>query len=112
MNKLTLATVGDGVAEELFQNALARILANIEDVNTDAEAKRSITLTMTFEPTADRRGAKVFVGCAMKVAGTKPHGSYVGIGRHEGELTAVEALRQEEMFPTPQGQPRIVEGGA
>lgn len=110
MNKLSLQSVGDGVAEELFQNALERVLANIDDLNTEAEAKRSIVLTISFEPSEDRRGSKVFVNCAMKLAGTRPHSSFVGIGRNEGELVAVPALVQEEMFPKPLGQPRVVEG--
>jgi hypothetical protein len=110
--KLTLETAGDGVAEELFQQALARVLTNIDDPNTEANAKRSITLTMSFEPSDDRRGSKVHIQCAMKLAGAKPVGTYIGIGRDNGQLAAVEALRQEEMFPIPVGAPRLAEGNS
>lgn len=107
---MTLATVGEGALEELFQNALARVLANIDDPNTAAKAKRSLTLTLAFEVDENRRSSTVRLHVGTKLAGSVPHTVHVRIGQHEGELAAVEAMPQSEMFPQPHGVPRAVEG--
>ena len=110
-NTMTLATVGDGALEELFQAALARVLANIDDPNTAAKAKRSITLSLSFEVDENRRSSTVRLNVGTKLAGTVPHTTHVHIGQHDGALAAVEAMPQAEMFPQPHGVPREVVGG-
>jgi hypothetical protein len=65
---LSLENICGGAVEEVFQRELAYILANIADVNTDAEAKRKITFEFTFEPFDDRSGAKVIFACKSKQA--------------------------------------------
>lgn len=56
--KMTLATIAGGVAEELFQYELGRVLPNMKDPNTPATARRRITLTFDFVPHEDRNGAR------------------------------------------------------
>lgn len=108
---VTLSNLADGVAEELFQAAMRRVLENLDDPNTDAKPVRRITLTLTFKTDEERRSAALDVACATKLAPMKPHGTHVFIGRHAGSLMAVEALRQEEMFPEPASKPTVVRGG-
>jgi hypothetical protein len=42
MKELTLDTVADGVANELFQREMANIASNICDQNTKAKGKRTL----------------------------------------------------------------------
>ena len=42
---LSLETIASGTVPEKFQRALEKVLENILDPNTDAKAKRQITVT-------------------------------------------------------------------
>jgi hypothetical protein len=106
---LKLDSICEGAAGELFENALEAVLANIDDANADAKATRRIVLTISFKPSdEDRRSALTAVSCVTKLAGVKPVGTVVAIGRHEGKLAAVEMAPQEELFPKPTGRPVAV----
>lgn len=107
----TLATVGHGAAEELFGDALARVMANVDDPNTKATAKRTITLRVTITPNEKRDAASINVSCDVKVAAVAPVESVAMMGRHEGRLALVEALRQEDLFTTPEAKLESVAGG-
>jgi hypothetical protein len=65
--QVTLGNLCGGAVEEVFQREFAEVLANIGDVNTDAEAKRKITLEFTVAPFEDRSGAQVTFSCKSKV---------------------------------------------
>jgi hypothetical protein len=108
---VTLAGLASGAVEELWQAALAQVLENIDDPNTDADTKRKIALTFDIEPEESRKSAKITFRCAVKTAGVRAVGTSVFIGRHEGRLAAVEALAQEELFPRPAAKPALVSGG-
>lgn len=64
---VTLSNLCGGAVEEVFQREFAEVLGNIGDVNTDAEAKRKITLEFTIAPFEDRSGAQVTFACKSKV---------------------------------------------
>ena len=106
----TLASVADGAAEALFADALTKVLENIDDLNTEAKAPRTITLTITIRPDERRQSGVVSVGCKTKMPTTKPVTNTVFMGRHLGKLAVVEAMPQEDMFTEPHGKPRAVEG--
>lgn len=105
---VALGNIADGAAEELWQDALQKVLDNIEDPNTDEKAKREIVMRFTITPDGDRRHAKVAVGCTTKLCGVQAIKARLLIGKHLGRMVAREAERQEEMFPTPQGKPEAV----
>lgn len=64
---VTLSNLCGGAVEEVFQREFSEVLKNIGDVNTDAEAKRKITLEFTVQPFEDRSGAQVTFACKSKV---------------------------------------------
>lgn len=99
---LTLQTLANGVAEELFQLELDRVLNNIDDPNTDHKPARSIALIVTFQPDEDRRLAAVTVEAKTKLAGVRARGTVIFLGRRQGVMTAIEQLTQEELFPPVQ----------
>jgi len=107
---VTLATLAEGAPEELFREALRAVLANVDDPNTDWKARRRIQLTFDVATDEERRSAKVTVACSTKLAGIRPVATFVHIGRRGGVLAAVEAARNEELFPTDKqaGRPQAV----
>lgn len=105
---MTLTTVAEGAAEELFQTALSQLLINIDDPNTKAETVREIVLRVRFKPDDSRRKSAVLVECKTKLAAAKPVGAMVAIGYHKGVLSCVEPMKQEELFPTPRSKPEAV----
>lgn len=101
-NNVTLDTLGGGALAELFSEDLARVLANINDPNTDEKAKRSITMTVTFTPNKDRDQADISIFCSAKLAGIPKVSSQVFIGRQAGKLVAVEHNpKQSDLFDQP-----------
>ncbi len=106
---LRLDKMAGGAAEELFQNALAMVLDNLQDPNTDWKKKRQITLRIAFHTDEERRNAHCEIGCETRLAGIKPVPTIVHLGRHLGAAVAIEALRQEELFTEPHGRPRRLE---
>lgn len=63
---VSLSNLCGGAIEEIFQKEWAAVLANIADINTNAEAKRKLTLELTVKPFEDRSGAQVTFSCKSK----------------------------------------------
>lgn len=98
--KVTLLTVCDGAATEVFQRALENILDNIQDVNTDPEAKRKIALVFTISPSEDRAAAVVTMDCQEKTVPCSSIGSTILISRSSGKREAyAQGAKQEPLFP-------------
>ena len=108
VKEITLTGLASGAAEELWMQALTQVLDNLADPNTDHAPKREILLKFMFKQDDERRVGAVQIACTTKLAGVKGVRVLLYYGRHEGIRTAVEAERQEEMFPTPSGKPRPV----
>lgn len=87
---LTLVTLADGAALELFQSELDRVLRNIQDPNTDAKPVRKITLEVSFHPDEAREVGEVKVKASARLAGSKGAKTRVFFGRHKGQLVATE----------------------
>ena len=109
--QVTLSNLADGAADELFIDALAKVMDNIADPNTDHKAKRAITLQFTITADEERRVGDISVACSTKLAGVR--GIKVGVyfGTENGLKVAVEAPRQQDMFPTADSLLRKVEKG-
>lgn len=52
---LTLASLGGGAAEEMFGEALQKVLASIDDPNQPSKKARVLSLTVTMTPLVDDR---------------------------------------------------------
>lgn len=89
-NFVSLESLGQGAAVELFQEALADVLNNILDPNTKAATARAVTLTVTFKPDEDRTFANAVIDVKAKLAPAKGVGTAVYIGRHAGMPVATE----------------------
>jgi hypothetical protein len=99
MTKVTLDTVAKGGAPELFEHALEEVLANIQDQNTDAKAKRSITMTFTFAPMEDREMVATALQVKTKLAPVAAVVSRIYVSPFDGVLEATtEDPRQLDAF--------------
>ena len=99
---MTLATLNDGAAVEMFDMELLKILDNIADVNTDPEQKREITLRVVLHPDIDRRQAVVDIECKSKMAAHRGSETTVYLGKIEGVRVAVESgLNQGSLWDKP-----------
>jgi len=87
---VTLTSLADGAALELFQSELDRVLRNIQDPNTDSTVVRKVTLEVTFHPDEQREVGDVRVKASAKLAGLKGARTRVFFGRHKGQLVATE----------------------
>jgi hypothetical protein len=79
--ELNLSTICGGAADEVFRRELQEVLANIADVNTPAEAKRSITLKFIFSPLKDRGASQVQLECNSKIASVEKTDGTIFISR-------------------------------
>jgi hypothetical protein len=70
---MSLASLGGGAAEEMFGEALQKVLTSIDDPNHPAKKARVLTLTVTMTPlTEDRTVASTQIQVDVKVP--KRHG--------------------------------------
>lgn len=66
--KLSLTNIKGGGAVEMFDRALAKVLENINDINTTLKP-REINLKVTFQPSDDRTLVAMSVACSPKLQG-------------------------------------------
>lgn len=85
---LSLDNVGGiGVARELFQHELDRVIANLVDVNADPLAKRSVSFDVQFQP-GDDGEVRVFLQASSKIAPFRGVAGVVFVGRRDGKPAA------------------------
>jgi hypothetical protein len=87
---VTLTSIANGAAMELFDHELKRVIENIMDPNTDAEAKRAITIKIVIAPDDNRNIGFASVEVSSKLSGVKPVSSTMYFGKKDGELVAVQ----------------------
>lgn len=96
---VTIYTIGNGVLGELFDRELERVVADILDLNSEADAARSITIKVAIKPDENRNFGQVGISVASSLGKPKPVGSTMWFGRKNGKIIAVENQpSQAEMF--------------
>lgn len=109
--QITLATLGGGAAEEMFGEALQKVLANIDDPNMDPKSKRRITLTLVFHPSDMRDMAELEVEVDTKLAGRRGHTTraFFGKSAESGRYEAAESNpKQTKLQFTEEGRMPVV----
>jgi hypothetical protein len=112
IRECSLATLLGGGAVERFDDEIKRVVENILDPNTEPKAKRSVTLTVTIEPTLERDKGVVVAAVKTKLAPPKKDGTLWYFGRRNGRAAAIEQdPQQPKMFEEEPAKPRAVDGG-
>jgi len=62
---LTLTSIGEGIVEELYEDGLQKILANIEDEATNRIKPRKLVIEFTFE--AEEEGKELDIHITSRV---------------------------------------------
>jgi hypothetical protein len=86
--KLTLANIANGVAPELFERELSKVLENVADPNTKSDAVRSITLQVKILPDPNKEGAVISVFASSKLAPVKQAIGTTHFGKNGGKFEA------------------------
>lgn len=90
MELVSLETIGQGAACEIFMDELGRVIRNICDPNTDAKKIREITISFKLSPTEDRKFAAMAISGNSKLAPMKPAGVGIYLGIKHGHPVAKE----------------------
>ena len=110
---ITLDNLGGGAASEMFQGSLEKVIENIVNPNTKAEAVRTITLKVKIKPTKkDRSLCTVELSCDEKVAAVLPFETAMFVGMQHGVAAATEyAPQQGQLFDEPKKNNMIAIAG-
>lgn len=99
MTKLTdvdLVTICRGAAPEVFAHEFRKVLANVQDLNTDPTEVRTITMKFKFKPLDSREEAQVRMEIQTKLAAVAPVGGHMFMGRSDGQFRATTHDTQQE----------------
>ena len=90
MELVKLSTLANGAVSERFEDALAEMIENIQDVNTEPTLKRAITLTLTISPDDKRDYGMVEVAVKTRLAPLKSVGTVFHMGIQNGHAVVYE----------------------
>src|SRR6185437_2709628 len=85
---LSIDNMANGAVYEMLGEALKRMAANISDPNTEATARRGISIKIVALPYKDRSGAEYSIAVETKLAGIRPAEGTMYIARRGGEYLA------------------------
>jgi hypothetical protein len=107
---INLGNLCGGAALEVFEDAVAKVMANIADVNTDPTQKRAVKLEFTFKPSESREVGECTLKCETKLASVKAAKGNFFLSKRAGQVKGyAQNPRQEQLFAaepsaTPQAQ--------
>jgi len=87
---VTLESLAGGALTELFARELGVVLGNIQDINTDPDAVREITLKVKLKPNDSREVVVVRASASSKLASVKGIETAIYVGRRGGQVIATE----------------------
>jgi len=97
--KLSLVNIEGGAAVEMFDIALQKVLENIHDINTTADA-REITLKVKIQPMPENRSVIVYaITCPTKTCGQEPVKGVADLGIKNGRLAAFGRVQKQNDIP-------------
>lgn len=101
-----------GAVIEQINLEMAAILANIQDLNTEPDKARTLTVKVTFKPDNSRQNVKVSYDVTRKLAPAAPIETSLYCGDYHGAIYAVENVPQvpgqQAMIGQEQEAPKLV----
>lgn len=120
-----------GAILEIADNELERILANINDINTDPKKKRQIEIKLVFEPSKDREQIRMTAQVKSKIEPLAPTettlfnvmeenkvtGETVNVlreatGQASGQIDVFGNISEPEVFVIGLHAERVIEDGS
>lgn len=94
--KASILQMARGAIQERVDYEVGKVVDNILDLNTEAGAKRSITLKIELKPDENRQYIKISASATSKLAPVIPVGTTLGIASdpNSGEMILVESTPQ------------------
>ncbi len=102
--EISLSGLANGQLEDKFQEALAKVLMNMTDVNTPYKTKREINIKLVFEQNEERNDIALGISVTPKLAPLIPVKTCFGVFRdlRSSQITVEEYgshLRGQAMLP-------------
>ena len=95
MDKNSILDMATGAIKERVDYDVTKVIDNILDLNTKAQAKRKITLTIEFAPDEDRKKIAISVTSKATLCPTNPVSTALAfVPNQEGEAQLVEMVPQ------------------
>ena len=107
---ITLSTMAGGTLEELFQEEMKKVLANIQDLDTEG-GKREINLKIVLHPNKSRNNAEIFMSASSKLAKQIPVSTSAYLGSEGAKLVAWEHDPEQYVLPAGDNAMTAIEGG-
>lgn len=109
---INLETLAGGAFTEKLNEALMQVAENIQNPNTDAAAKRGITVNIKFAPNKTRQVVNTTIAVTTKLAATEAIDTQMvmGVNIRTGEIEIAEydgQIRGQMLLPdlTPKEEP-------
>lgn len=111
--KASILQMAKGAIQERVDYEVSKVIDNILDVNTEAKAKRKITLTIEMKPDENRQFISLSASAKSTLAPVIPIGTTLGIAADSnGEMVIVESTPQVpgqlSMSGTEQEPPKLL----
>lgn len=91
----SILQMAKGAIQERVDYEVTKVIDNILDANTDAKAKRKITLTIEMKPDENRQFISLSASAKSTLAPVVPIGTTLGIAADtNGEMVIVETVPQ------------------
>lgn len=113
METKSVLEMASGAIMERADYEITKILDNILDVNTAANKKRTLTLTLEITPDSERKNLSMKVIAKSKLEPTNPVQTALYVGHDEQGKTSVIELTpqipgQMDLYGGEQAQPAIL----
>jgi len=114
MEKVSLTRLAKGAIEERIDLEVSKIIDNIQDPNTRADKKRTLTITIDFIPNAERNHVTLNTVVKSKLESTNSIQTALAVGfdKVTGEQMAVELVPnipgQIDMNGNEQEPPKVL----
>jgi len=101
MKRLNLTNFQHGAVVEMFEEEVAKLIDNVNDINTAPDKTRAITIKISIKPDKQRQVGTVKTEIKSVLAPVLPNESILFFGKDENGREAIfeDDFRQEELIP-------------
>lgn len=107
---VSLDNLKGGGVRQLFDEELDKVLENIMDPNTEADAVREVTIKVKIKPDKDRSTAAVAIIPSSKLAPAVALGTRMFFGKKGGKYLAFEHDPEQMALPMDPADVSVVGG--